>query len=357
MFHGLKDWFHRRSVLRELRVGDKRYNEDNGKYFEEQIALAQAALDQDNREQALAIWHRMRALFPGMPMWSKPALRLLLDLGAFDEADALMQEGRTSYPHLEYFAKGYTWVAHRRGNPHETLRRCEIVRKKFPQIAEAYTFAAACLTTLGRHHEAEATIDRAVREIPHNFDVFVAYAQHAELRDDWPEALRRWELVNSRFDDAMGPRGIVHSLRQMGRYAEAEEIAIDTCERFPTNPWSYVTRAVVAADKGDLDAEIRCWADARKRCPFFALGYTSGADAARRTGQDGEADKILTLAVARLRSDLGVHLLYARSASDRGDGEEATRRWALVHERFPDCDEAREQAGRALAAAALKSRD
>jgi tetratricopeptide (TPR) repeat protein len=337
--------------LRELRAVERQYNHGHEMVFAAQIDRAREAFDRGDREQALTIWHRTRALFPELSMTSEGALQLLLNLGAFDEADALIQKGWRRYPRDAHLARGYVRVAYKRGNQEEALRRCEIVRRKSPRIAEGYTTAAACLTDLGRHQEAEAMIERAVRKLPRDYDVLVDHARHAVHRKDWQEALRRWEAVkSSEADRGLGLGGVAQCLREMGHYDEAEGIATEMCERFPTNPWGYAELAAIAAARGDLEGAAQRWEVARKRCPFFVTAYTTGAEAARRVGREAEADEILGVGARLLRSDLGVHLEYARNAHRHGDWPTAVERWALVRERFPECAEAREQEARALAA-------
>jgi predicted Zn-dependent protease len=183
-------------------------------------------------------------------------------------------------------------------------------------------------------------ITQAAGKFPHNYGIVVSYARHAERRRDWPEALVRWRVLKERFDEFLAPVGMAQSLREMGRYVEAEEIATEARERFPKSPWADVELARIAAAKGDLDGAAERWQIARQDFPDFNVAYTAGAEAERRVGREAEADKILTLGITRLRYDLGVHLEYARSADRRGDHAVAAERWALVRERFPDCQEA-----------------
>ena len=356
LFQALTTWFDRWRALRELRAVEREYDYEHKMDFPARIDRARAAFARGDREQALTIWHRTRALFPALSLTSETALQLLLDLDALDEADALIQTGWQRYPHDAHFARSYARVAHKRGDREETLRRCEIVRRKSPGAAEGYTTAATCLTELGRHQEAEAMIERAARKLPDNYDVLVEHARHAVRRKDWQEAARRWEAVKrSEADRGLGLGGLAQCLREMGRYDEADEIATEMCERFPANPWGYAELATIAATRGDLEGAAQRWEVARKRCPFFAVGYTAGAGAARGLGREAEADAILGAGARLLRSDLGVHLEYARSAHRRDDWRAAAERWALVRERFPECEEAREQEAVALAALARQS--
>lgn len=151
----------------------------------------------------------------------------MLDLGRYDEADAMMQEGRRRYPHHAHFTRGYAQSARQRRNFQEALRRCEILRKKFPRVADGYTIAAACLTDLGHYDEAEAMIGRGVRKLPNDFDLHMQHARNATQRREWPEALQRWEVVRSRFEGQfLGPLGAAQCLRELGRYPEAEKILV-----------------------------------------------------------------------------------------------------------------------------------
>ena len=158
------------------------------------------AFDSGDHDKALTIGNKTLRRFPEQCMASRPGLRLLLNLGSFDEIDAMMQEGRRRFPHDEHYATGYAQSAHRRGNLQEALYRCEIVRRKFSRVAEGYSIAAACLNSLGRRDEAEAMIGRGVRKLPNEFDLHIQHARNATQRHEWPEALRRWDMVRSRFE-------------------------------------------------------------------------------------------------------------------------------------------------------------
>jgi tetratricopeptide (TPR) repeat protein len=241
------EWFDRHRVIRELRVFDEQVRGHSRTYLEDEIGRARDALFSGNQEEAFTIWSQMRRLFPTLSMTSKAGLALLLDLGAYDEADAMMRDGRRRYPGYADFAAGYAEVAHRRGDLEEALLRCGIVRQKFPDTAKGYTIAAACLAGLDRHQEAEAIIERAVLRLPHDYDVLVEHARHAMRRQDWQEALQRWRIMKNSFDLPIAPINMAECLRLMGSYAEAGVIATETCERYPGNHWALSGLANIAA--------------------------------------------------------------------------------------------------------------
>lgn len=355
MFQGIRDWWERRSTLREMRAEDKEANEGYKKFFTEQIQLAREAVYRGDRSDALRIWHKMHARFPYNCMMSNETLNLLLDVGFFDEADSMIQKGRALHPHYDRFASGYVKVAHRRGDVQETLHRCELVRKRFPRVAEGYTIASGCLTELDRHDEAAALIARGKTIIPDNCEIYIQQARNAARRRDWQEAALSWEVVWSRFGELLGALGAAQSLKEMDRYTEAEKFLTEATARFEKNVWVLVEWANLITAKGDLSEGIARWTTVRMRFPYFALGYLRGAETMRQAGRESEADELLSTAVMRVPSDLNIHLEYARSAQRRGDWTNAAERWALVRERFPDCTEACEQEAEALAAIAKRS--
>jgi tetratricopeptide (TPR) repeat protein len=287
----------------------------------------------------------MRRRFPDLCMTSKAALRLLLDFGFFDDVESMMQEGQRLYPGSAHFVAGHAEVASRQGNLQEALCRCEVLRKRFSYNADGYTIAATCLASLGRHQEAEAMIGQAVRKFPDDNNVLIEYARQAERRQDWQEAVKRWQVVRSGFDNPSTALGIAGPLRLAGRLAEAEEIVADVCLRLPGNHWAFIELAGIAAAKGEANKEAECWKSVRKVSPFLALGYLEGVKVARRAGREVEANEILSEAVTKFNSNLDVHLEYARSAQRRGDLSAAIERWALVRKRFPECVEVREAVG------------
>ena len=340
MFGTLSAWFDRLSAFHALSSAERRDTHAFEKAFEDTVERAREALDRGDTEVSLAIWRETHRMPPGLARNAKTAMRLLLDLGQFDEAEAIVREGRRRRPSDPRFAIDAARIAHRRGDDaEETLRRCDTLRRKFPRAAEGYTIAAICLTSLGRDAEAGSLLRRAARKLPKDLEILGEYARHAESARDWAEALRRWEAGNARFDHLLCRGGIAHCLRELGKYEEATAFASETTRRFPRDPWAFAELAHVAAAADQPDEACRLWAEARRHFPFFLPAYADAAALAARNGREAEADSILGLAVNRFRWNLDLHLAYARQAA--GDDDRAAR-WTLVSERFPDCQEAAE---------------
>jgi predicted Zn-dependent protease len=348
VFQGIRDWFERRTALREIRIADTRQSEGFSQYFADQLETARQAFDRADPDQAKRILFRIRSEFPKFASVSNAVLQLLLDLQLFDEAETMVRVGQNKYPGYEVFARGYIAVAHRRGDPQETLQRCEVIRNRFPRLAEGYSVAAACLLTLERFADAEEIVKRGVQMAPDEAELHIQNARNAARRRDWPEALLRWDVVRTRFDDKfLGHLGVAQSLKELGRFDEAEDILVAMHDRFYKVQWGFLEWADLAAARGNLEEAADRWRAVVKRFPTFGLAYMKATEALRRVGQAEEIDELLRLGAERMRSDLAIHLAYAREADHRKDEVASARRWALVLERFPDCTEARENVAHA----------
>jgi predicted Zn-dependent protease len=351
LFQPLQTWFDRRRALRELRLSESQYSRDFGNVFTSQIELAAQMLAQGHHDKALEIWQQMHARFPGLSTNSDAALNLLLDLGHHEEAEQLMQEGRRRNPsQAAFYATALARVAYRRGDPDEAIRRCETLLKEFPGTAEGYHIAATCLHSMGRQKEADAMMARGVLRLPDDFNVNVHYAHLAMHRNEWPEALRRWELMRGRFENSTVPLGLAQCLRELDRFAEAEQVLIDVRTRYGTTDSVLAEMADLAAAKGDFDEAVRRWKIVIDRFPQFITAYTKCAEAMSKIGKKTEADEVLHSATKRFRSDLAVHVEYARTAHRRHDWTAAAERWTLVCARFPGCKEAHTCEAEAIAA-------
>jgi tetratricopeptide (TPR) repeat protein len=337
--------------LKELQAVYDVDNEGYVSFFSDQIDLAKEALERGAREKALLIWREMHALYPDLTMKSEKASNLLIDAGRHEEAEALIHEASKRYPRQKsLYAALFIRVAYRRGDFDEALRRCDAVRRKFPDVVDGYSLAAAALSDMGRPNEAEAMLGRGAQKIPGNFDLSMRYAQAATRRLDWAEGLKRWQVLQHNFEHLPGPLGVAECLRELGRFDEAEQTLIQACERFHMNPWAFAELAKFSTIRRDFDEAVRRWESVLKQFPWFEYAYPAIAEALCDAGREGETDEWLRVGMTRSPGDIVVNLAYARSAHRRKDWVAAAERWAAIREHFPDCDEARLREAEAVAA-------
>lgn len=342
MLRALTEWWERRRILRELGSARPAAQSNFATYFSEQIEVARTANQGGAHDQANLILSRMWRDYPDLAMTSETALKLLTELGRFEEAEAAVKAGPRRFKRFRgLYAEVDALIAYRRGGTDEALKRLEALRRDWPRIATGYTIGATILSDMGRDNDAERVLDQGIGKIPNDLDMVVAYARFAVRRGDWAAAHDRWKMVETRFNYWLGPLGMAEALRHLGRLEEAEAVITTALAENQSISWLYGEAAAIAMAKDDPTAAARIWADARLYSPDFNQAYTSGADLALRAGNPEEADRILSLGVPRLRYDEGIHLAYARIAHDRGDWAEAAARWALTLSRFPACGEAR----------------
>jgi tetratricopeptide (TPR) repeat protein len=125
----------------------------------------------------------------------------------------------------------------------EAIRRYLIAIDLDPQEVSGYVGAERALRTIGRLDEAEAMLRRAQRRFPRDERVLLDLAWNAHRRQDWPEAVRRWETFRKLFpNDPSSYREGAVALREAGRVAEADALFAEAAARFPP------PAATVAAD-------------------------------------------------------------------------------------------------------------
>ena len=219
----------------------------------------------------------------------------------------------------------------------EALRHWHDVHARFPDHPVGPANAAAALRALGRLDEAEALLRKITPHFSDSIDIAVNYALVAQLRADWPEALRRWQHVQARFPDhPAGHAGTGAILREVGRLAEAEATLSAAQNRFPDSLDIAANRALVAQLQGDLVGSLDRWRAVQERFPDHPAGFGGAAGVLRQQDRLDEADAITTAALARFPDSIEVAVNHALVAQARADWPEALARWQAVRERFPD---------------------
>jgi tetratricopeptide (TPR) repeat protein len=90
-----------------------------------------------------------------------------------------------------------------------------------------------------------------------------------------------------------------------------------------------------ARNRGDLEGALRLWANLRQQRPDAVLAYHRPALALFEANRRAEAEPLLAEAIKRFPADLEPIWVYALIAQDRGERDEAMRRFGLLLERFP----------------------
>jgi tetratricopeptide (TPR) repeat protein len=280
--------------------------------------------------------------FPTVTHQSPLALRVLIGLRRYDEAETMMRAGQKKSPNESFFPRGLAEIAEAKHDIDATIERWAFVRKRFPGVVEGYSHGADALLQKDRIQEAEDLVLQAIKKFPDSIGGPLEYARIAVKQKKWEDAVRRWEPIREQFAlFAGGYVGGAQALTQLGRYEEAEELLQQARVRFGTDPGPLTEFARIAEVKGDVPQAVQRWKDLLIRFPLEWSVQSNASEAFERLGDPAEAEATLRAAIDRFPGELGPLLSLAKSLHHkRRDFPAAAEAWRALRAVFPDFEEA-----------------
>jgi tetratricopeptide (TPR) repeat protein len=192
-------------------------------------AQAQLAQTRGELDEAMDQWRAVRERFPTYAAAYTRAAKILSDQGRLDEADSLLSKGLEQVPNSVPLLIGRAEVAQARKQWAEALSLLEQVcqtqagRRGVPLRIDVLRGIVKCLRELGREDETEEVFEQMRTSFPEQVISGIEFARCAERRQDWPEAMHRWEWVRDMHpSDARGPKGCERASRQLARAEKAK---------------------------------------------------------------------------------------------------------------------------------------
>ena len=248
---------------------------------------AMAAEGKHDRDQAIRRWAVVRAKFPHSQKGYVHALWLLKDLGRLDEAEQLLKVALRWLPQDVFVLAEHASLAELRGNWEEAYKRWEKLFDSFPR---SFVGAARVLHKLDRTAAAEAIIATGRIRYPLEVEIPIENARLAEEKGDKVEALKRWSFVRQRFPlDPKGYWGELRLLSERKDWINADAIAREAVDHFPTEKWPMVEYATLAHARQEWLKAADRWAALREKFPDFADGFLRGAEALLAADRKEEA--------------------------------------------------------------------
>ncbi|MDR3472197.1 MAG: tetratricopeptide repeat protein [Devosia sp.] len=198
-------------------------------------------------------------------------------------------------PDSRILLRQYVANARERQDWPEALRRADIFIARQPRWPEPRLTRIHVLQRAGRMEEAEADLAKALRRMPREPEILLAWAREAMRRQDWPEASRRFERVRQ-----LAPghyegyhENAASALINIGRPDEAEVVIAEGLRRLPENWLMWHVAARIAGRLGKHDEAVRRWEAMRERFPTEPAGFLGGAEALAQVGRGEEAAALI----------------------------------------------------------------
>jgi tetratricopeptide (TPR) repeat protein len=352
IFSALRDWRERREILRDARRRQADRDEQLRFTVRDELELAILCLERGDKPGATSIWERMMEDHPATTKMAPLALKVLLGLRRFEEAEAVMKAGQKKRPNDPFFANGLAEISYAKHDFDALVEHAAFLRKRFPGALEGYTFGARAFREKGLIAEAEALALQAINKFPDQLVGAWEYANIAVKKEDWGEALRRWRMMQEKFRFPAAPIGAAEALRHMGRYDEAEEVIKLARLEFSVAESLHYEFARIAEARGDIAEAVRRWKGTLYRFPLNISVYLTVVEAFERLGEPAEAEATLRAAIERFPNEPRPLLDLAKLFDfKRKDFPAAAEAWAALRAAFPDNEESYRLGAAALARA------
>jgi tetratricopeptide (TPR) repeat protein len=231
------------------------------------------ALHLNQWDDAQTRFKGLRERFPALPDGWHGGATVLRNQFQFAETEALLEQAMTQFPNAPQFALDHAQIpvaphfAHEKNWP-EALRRLQRLQAAFPSFEAGFIVGIRALKDSGQPEQAEALARSASERLPESYALAIQYAEAAEDRRDWKQAIERYSAVKSRFSNQPGGDvGLARALAGEGRFSKAEAMLRETMERFPTHPAPFSEYAEFATRQEKWAEALARWTVARDRFP------------------------------------------------------------------------------------------
>jgi tetratricopeptide (TPR) repeat protein len=195
---------------------------------------------------------------------------------------------------------------------------------------------AVGLAQSGAVDASDALLAEGMARSMGRIDLFTESANNASRRKDWPEALRRWSLVQSMFPhNSAGYVGSASTLREMGRLDEAASLLVRVKDMFPDDAYAFVEQAWLENRRGAWDVAAGYWEVVQEKFPSHPAGYVGGAAAYHALGRFVDADNLIVEGRRHFPDNREIAFWWADLAAQRADWHEAAKRWLALRDVFP----------------------
>ncbi len=295
------------------------------------IEYARMADERGDWPVAADRWHAVAEVAPHLPDGPVGQAVALQRLGRVGEAEAVLAELVQHFPEQPNALHDLARLSERRADwaSAESWWRAYVALDSRHWWSYAALASAVCRQ--GRDAEAEAILHEGLARFPDQADLLAEYARFAETRNDWAEAIRRWDDVITRYPAAWaGYGGKVAALARMGHDAEADAALLAYGALLPEDPGALHDLGRRAERVQDWQAAEAAWRGFLRHEQRMDWGYIGLAQALARQDRLAAAARVLDDAMQRLPGSAELAIQAARVSEARGRFAEAAAHWRNV---------------------------
>jgi tetratricopeptide (TPR) repeat protein len=297
---------------------------------------AKVADSTGNKVAAIQRWEAMRKRFPNSLEASRGAASAYRLAGRLHDADRALCEATERFPAEPTVFIDRATIALQLSDWSEALRQLQVVRDRFPDQSGGYIAAGHALRHLRRCDEADAITEAGLARFPDNHDLLGSHAWTAMVREDLPDAERRWRVLLIQYpSSALGFIGLAEALGKQQRPSEAEAILRGGMTAQPDSAVLAEAFAMQATRRADWPVAVQRWRDARERFPQGGICHHQLGIALKQIGETDAAESVLEEGTRLLPDYLPLAIEHAWCANARSDWPKALRLWQALVERFP----------------------
>jgi tetratricopeptide (TPR) repeat protein len=286
--------------------------------------------------EALEAWGALSRAHPTEWLGILGGAATLRQLKRFDEAEALLLEGREQLGEHPACEVDLAWVATERKDWAVAIERWEGVREKRPDEAVGYLGGALALRESKQFDEAEAVLRAARERFPEHRQVLMDLGHLAIMRRDFAGAVEIWQEVRTQFPEHVeGYIWGAFALRELQQLDAAEELARAGLQRHHVHPHLLADFARLAQSRGNWLEALRRWEAAVRSMPKAMEPQVGCAGALRELQRFDEAESLLTRAREQFPDQPQPLVELAITKHRRGDVKSAAPLWQEVRRRFP----------------------
>ena len=189
------------------------------------------------------------------------------------------------------------------------------------------------MRNLGQLAEAEEVTKQAAEKFPGEEWVLSAAVSLAARQGNWPEVCERAAVLRLAFPtNEEGWISGVHGLRKTQCFDEAAILLKEAGISHSGKSWLLSESALLSQATNDLTQALWQWKRVRESLPNRHEGYIGGLQVSIGLGRLDEAEALLREAIGAFPQMPWLLSFHAELAQQRGDHEEAARRWTKMLE-------------------------